>query len=66
MINELADGELTRIRMEFVEMPDLKLTLQQASRLWNLPDSQCDRMLHTLVDGLFLIQTESGAFIRRR
>ena len=32
---------LERIRGEFLEMPDLKITTAQACRLWNLIDSQC-------------------------
>ena len=39
-----------RIRAEFVEMPGLKLTLPQASRLFNLDRTQCERVLETLVE----------------
>jgi hypothetical protein len=33
---------LHQIEMEFLEMPDLKLTTRQARRLWNLPDGVCE------------------------
>jgi hypothetical protein len=39
-----------RIQAEFVEMPGLKLTLSQASRLFNLDRTECERVLSTLVD----------------
>ena len=39
-----------RIRAEFVEMPGLKLTLSQASRLFNLDRTECERVLGTLVE----------------
>lgn len=58
-----ADSDLaTRIRAEFAEMPGLKLTLPQASRLFNVERGRCERILETLVshgdlsmhDGSFL------------
>ena len=45
-----------RIQAEFVEMPGLKLTLPQASRLFNLDRTQCERVLSTLVDRRVLWQ----------
>jgi len=39
-----------RIQAEFVEMPGLRLTLPQASRLFNLDRTQCERVLVTLVE----------------
>lgn len=65
MDDKAADDELTRIRMEFVEMPDLKLTIQQACRLWNLSDGRCGRAFNVLLERQFLMQTSTGAFIRR-
>ena len=40
-----------RIRAEFGEMPGLKLTLPQASRLFNIDPVQCERVLGALVEG---------------
>lgn len=39
----------TRIRAEFAEMPGLKLTLPQASRLFNVERVRCERILIGIV-----------------
>ncbi len=45
-----------RIHAEYQEMPGLKLTLAQASRLFNLEPTRCAKALDTLVsDGLLRI-----------
>jgi hypothetical protein len=51
-----------RIRAEFAEMPGLKLTLPQASRLFNLDLRKCERVLGALVDGGAL-SISQGAFV---
>ena len=56
---------ITRIAVEYIEMPDLKLTARQARRLWNLSSEVCDRALAALVERGFLVQTRAGAFLRR-
>ncbi len=56
---------LTRIQMEYVEMPDLKLTLWQARRLWNLEMDVCEAALGALVRSQFLQRTTDGAYLRR-
>jgi hypothetical protein len=53
------------MQMEYVEMPELKLTLWQASRLWTLPIDMCEAALATLVATGFLVQTTDGAYRRR-
>ena len=45
-----------RVRGEFLEMPGLRLTLQQARRLWRLDEFMCDAVLAVLVDAHFLAQ----------
>lgn len=57
-------GALTRIRMEYLEMPDLKLTVQQARRLFALPVELCEPALEALVLAGFLSRTRDGAFLR--
>jgi hypothetical protein len=52
-----------RIRGEFIEMPGLKLSFQQACRLWNLSSTACREALDALRAEGFLYQTPSGAFI---
>ena len=51
--------------MEYVEMPDLRLTLRQARRLWNLEPALCEELLGVLVRTEFLAQTRDGSFLRR-
>jgi hypothetical protein len=58
------DHELhLRLQAEFVEMPGLRLTLPQASRLFHLERTVCERVLGTLVDKRLLSQ--SGAMFVR-
>jgi hypothetical protein len=54
-----------RIRGEFLEMPGLRLTAQQARRLWRLDETACEAVLGALVDARFLAKTRDGAFIRQ-
>ena len=53
-----------RIRGEFLEMPGLRLTPQEARRLWRLDETACDAVLGALVDVHFLARTRDGAFVR--
>ena len=49
-IDRDVDSDLAvRIRAEFAEMPGLKLTLPQASRLFNVERIRCQRILEGLV-----------------
>jgi hypothetical protein len=62
--NVNVDGDLlTRIRMEYLEMPDLRLTGRQASRLWNLDQTACDAILAALIQDHFLSQTGDGSYV---
>ena len=45
---------LTRIYGEYIEMPGLKLTLEQASRLWNVQLTTSAQLLDRLVAESFL------------
>ena len=65
IVNTLTPGLLLRIRGEYLEMPGLRLTLHQATRLFNLDALTCDIALRTLVEDGFLWQTPQGAFLRR-
>jgi|SRR5580765_4819724 hypothetical protein len=53
-----------RIRAEFLEMPGLRLTVRQASRLWGLDEGLCRRVIDTLIGASFLRWTPSGAVAR--
>ena len=59
------DEAMTRIEMEYREMPDLKLTFWQARRLWNLDDEVCEAALAKLVAAKVLARTSDGRYIRR-
>ena len=56
---------LELIRMEYLEMPGLKLTVQQARRLWNLPADRCEAVLAALIEQGFLARTVDGSYVRR-
>jgi Fic family protein len=55
---------LDRIQGEFLELPELRLTSEQAQRLWQLDRSTCDALLHALVDVRFLSRASDGSFVR--
>ena len=55
---------LHRIRGEFAEMPGLRLTKEQAARLWDLDIDLVTSLLRVLVDARFLVRTANGAFRR--
>jgi hypothetical protein len=53
-----------RVQGEFLEMPGLRLTPEQARRLWRLDERACDQVLGALVQTRFLSRTRDGAFVR--
>lgn len=53
-----------RVRAEFREMPGLRLTVTQASRLFGLDIPECKVVLNRLVDEGFLIQSREGLYAR--
>jgi hypothetical protein len=53
-----------RIREEFREMPGLRLTPAQATRLWGLEDKTCAAVIDRLVASAYLRWTESGSVTR--
>ena len=53
-----------RIRSEFLEMPGLRLTVTQASRLWGLHEDDCRRVIDALIGASFLRWTPSGTVAR--
>jgi hypothetical protein len=50
-----------RIRGEFREMPGLRLTPAQATRLWGLEEQTCAAVIERLVATDYLRWTSSGA-----
>jgi hypothetical protein len=59
------DDAIELIRMEYAELPGLKLTLWQAQRLWDLPTDLCKHALRTLTESQFLARTVDGAYVRQ-
>jgi hypothetical protein len=55
---------LRRARAEFLEMPGLILTFEQAVRLWACHPAICRAVLETLVESRFLSVTRNSAFVR--
>jgi hypothetical protein len=53
-----------RVKSEFIEMPGLRLTLEQGSRLWGLECDECHALLHSLVHRKFLTVTAAGTYGR--
>ena len=53
-----------RIRGEFMEMPGLQLTMQQAARLWGMEQQACRAVIDSLVEASFLRWTPTGTIVR--
>jgi hypothetical protein len=51
----------TRVHAEYREMPGLRLTLSQASRLFSIEPTRCERVLGALVHA-GLLSTDGKAF----
>jgi hypothetical protein len=58
------DVILQRVYGEFLEMPGLRLTCEQAQRLWNLDQQTCRELLDFLVGAKFLCRRGQGAYSR--
>lgn len=55
---------LLRVRSEFNEMPGLRLTPAQASRLLGLDQPACHRVINALVGAEFLRRAPDGSIMR--
>ena len=55
---------IRRISCEYLEMPGLRLTSEQAQRLWGLDRQSCSEILSELVATNFLAQTADGRYAR--
>jgi hypothetical protein len=54
-----------RVRRDFIDMPEMELTLPQAVRLWSLSMDDCRYVLDSLVDAGFLAWTPKRTIVRR-
>ena len=57
------DEMLHRARSEYLEMPGLSLTADQARRLWGLESAVCDTILTMLVASGFLRRIQGERFV---
>ena len=55
----------TRIQVEYIEMPDLKLTREQIRRLCDLPHDLSEAAIAALEQSGFLWRAPDGRFVRR-
>jgi hypothetical protein len=55
---------MKRVTAEFVEMPGLRLTIDQAARLWGLERDKCQALLQALVYQEFLSVKADGKYAR--
>jgi hypothetical protein len=62
--NTINDLVLQRIFGEFLEMPGLRLSCQQAQRLWGLDEQTCRELLEFLVEARFLNRRANGMYTR--
>jgi hypothetical protein len=58
------DRILSRVREEFREMPGLRLTPAQATRLWGMKPEVCAEVIDRLVASAYLRWTDTGAVTR--
>jgi hypothetical protein len=58
------EAVLRRVRAEFFEMPGLRLTPAQATRLWGLETDACRKVINALIETSFLRWTPAGAVTR--
>jgi DNA-binding IclR family transcriptional regulator len=51
------------VRAEYLEVPGLELTREQAQRLWGLDRAVCDELLAALVESRFLRRTRDNRYL---
>jgi hypothetical protein len=58
------EGLFRRVQQEYTEMPGLKLTVEQAARLFNVDQSSIRPVLEELVAAKFLNKTRNDVYVR--
>jgi hypothetical protein len=64
LLNISREQMIRRISCEYLEMPGLRLTSEQAQRLWGLDRQSCSDILSELVATNFLARTADGRYAR--
>ena len=62
--DRMLTAALQRVKAEYLEMPGLQLTRNQAARLWAYDLALCDAVLSALVEERFLTCTRGTSFVR--
>ncbi len=62
--DDLDAPDFDRVRSEYLEMPGLRLTPAQASRLWALDRWSSEQILDRLATSGFLLKTREGTYVR--
>ena len=57
------DAIRQRAEAEYREMPGLKLTAQQASRLWHLDTAASAKLLDSMVEAGVLYRAKDGGYV---
>ena len=60
----LTEPMLRRVCAEYLEMPGLQLTVEQAQRLWGLDKETCECVLEFLIETRFLVRTRRNLYAR--
>lgn len=55
---------LERVRAEYLEMPGMRLKVEQVQRLFGVDPSACRTVLDSLVEGRFLSANPDGTYVR--
>jgi len=55
---------LERLRAEYLEMPGMKLTIEQVQRLCAIDQTTCKLVVEALVNANFLCLTPDGTYVR--
>lgn len=55
---------VARVRAEFLEMPGLRLSFEEATRLWGMDAAVCRTVVESLVQASFLRRAHDGTFLR--
>jgi hypothetical protein len=63
-VDAFVQATLRRIRAEYLEMPGMRLTVQQVERLFGIERPLCKAVLDALVDTDFLCVNANGTYAR--
>jgi hypothetical protein len=58
------DNLTTRVRGEYREMPGMRLTIEQAMRMWSLDRTTCSELFSSLVAAHFLERDRNGRYTK--